>query len=162
MLGVLKVLSNSRKSIIAASLHFKGLGANFMEPHYPNRKSKNLEPEDYGKQFNPLSPKSLLTKTNEKSGNFRNTELVINISGNNKNQIRDTLNIDKLKSRSKHTRKRFADKKNIMSKVPSLPSIIQAYRADSMNIVRDIKKKLSKAAFNSAVKLSQALDEIYF
>ena len=70
--------------------------------------------------------------------------------------------MNKLRNNSKHTRKRYIGQKKVMSKVPSLPSIIQAYRADSMNIVRDIKKKLSKAAFISAVKLSKALDEIYF
>ncbi|OMJ91751.1 hypothetical protein SteCoe_5652 [Stentor coeruleus] len=162
MYNIVKLLANSRKSILAASLHFKGLGANFIEPHYPNKKSKNMEPEEYGKEFNAISPKTLLAQSKEKSiGNNVERKPSIEISGS-KTQIKEKLEINRMKNNSKHTRQRFLAQNKNMSKVPSLPSIIQAYRADSLNIVRDIRKKLSKAAFNSAVKLSKALDEIYF
>lgn len=162
MCASLKHLENTRKSIFAASLHFKGLGANYIEPHHPNKMSKNLEPEDYEKQFNPISPKSLIIQVNGEAQNKQKTRPNHLEVVPKKSALKEELEISRIRNKSKHIRRNPANEKKTLSKVPSLPSIIQAYRADSLNIVRDIRKKLSKAAYKSAVKLSKALDEINF
>ena len=161
----IKHMENTRKSIIVASLHFKGLGASFIEPHYPNRQSKILEPEDYEKQFKPVSPKGLIGRNFEKQVmKPKDDFLLIDIKepGLSQSKMKERLDINRIQKKSQHTRKEFVNPQKGLTKVPSLPSIIQAYRADSLNMVRDVRKKLSKAAYNSAVKLSKALDELYF
>jgi WD40 repeat protein len=136
----ISLLENTRKSIIAASLHFKGLGPAFIEPQMNDRKGKGVNVEN---KFLRIDRSTTQNLTNLRP------------------MIKNSIDTKKAKQSSTHTRKQFQPGMKI-SKVPSLPSIIQAYRADSTNIVSDMKKKLSKAAFRSAVKLSQALDEMNF
>lgn len=131
-------LENTRRSILPASLHFKGIGA--FEPQLNERRS-NLS----------IKPDLKLLKQE-----WASNQNVIGLR-----PVRSGLDSTKTKQVSTHTRKKFQNL-NQMNKVNSLPSIIQAYRADSMNIVTDMKKKLSKAAFKSAYKLSKALDELNF
>jgi WD40 repeat protein len=155
-----KILESNKKDVSGDYLHFKGLGGNFIEPHHPNKQSRNNEPEDYEKQFRPISPKSLLVSEKKKLKPAIKQQL-LDPYNSNKAQLKEKIELSKIKNKSRHIRNRLARLEGI-PKVPSLPSIIQAYRADSVNIIRDIKKKLSKAAYNSAIKLSKALDEIYF
>jgi hypothetical protein len=140
MFNIIKKLENTRKSIIPASLHFKGIGA--FDSQINERRSK-LMLKDHSQ------PKLL-------SEGWTSNQNVIGMR-----PVRSGLDSTKAKQVSTHTRKKY-QAVNKMTKVPSLPSIIQAYRADSMNVVMDMKKKLSKAAFKSALKLSIALDELNF
>lgn len=145
MVRQIRLLENTRKSIIAASLHFRGIGPAFIEPQMNDRRSRIL-----GNEVHVVDNKFLrIDRSNTQNLNAL------------KPAIRNAYETSKAKMSSNHTRKQFQATGKI-SKVPSLPSIIQAYRADSVNIVTDMKKKLSKAAFRSAVKLSKALDEMNF